>query len=225
MGIIASIAGFAVVAIAGYATFVWWTNSVEQAAYELVLIDEDVEIRDYPSQIVAEVTRNGSRKEAVNRGFRPLASYIFAKERGGEPVAMTAPVTQERRAQIAMTAPVTQERVAQAGKPGNGSWTIRFVMPATYTLDTLPKPAGADVRLIKVPAERRVAIRFSGVADDDLIATKETRLRGWMKSRGLMPIGSPTYAYYNAPWTPGFMRRNEVLFDVAASETVASRNN
>lgn len=225
MGIIVSIAGIAVVAIAGYATFVWWTNSVEQASYELVLIDDDVEIRDYPSQIVAEVTRDGSREEAVNRGFRPLASYIFAKERGGEPVAMTAPVTQERGAQIAMSAPVTQERVARSSDPGNGAWTIRFVMPATYTLDTLPKPAGADVRLVKVPAERRVAIRFSGVADDDLIAAKEKRLRGWLSSRGLMPSGSATYAYYNAPWTPGFMRRNEVLFDLANTETVASRNN
>jgi hypothetical protein len=27
-------------------------------------------------------------------------------------------------------------------------------------------------------------------------------------------VGAPTYAYYNDPFTPGPLRRNEVIFDV-----------
>jgi hypothetical protein len=54
-----------------------------------------------------------------------------------------------------MTAPVTQN--------GSGdSWKVRFVMPADYTLETLPKPKSQDVRLIAVPARKTGVIRFSG---------------------------------------------------------------
>lgn len=210
MGIVISVAGVAAIAVAGFGAFIWHTNNVEQAAYSTVTADGDFEVRDYPSLVVAEVTRAGDRKSSVNQGFGPLAAYIFAKERKGEPIAMTVPVTQERRETIAMTAPVTQTPDENGDK-----WTIRFVMPSNYTIETLPRPAGSDVRIDKISARQRAAIRFSGVATDALLAEKEAELRAWMTSRSLRAGGAPTYAYYNAPWTPGFLRRNEVLLDIA----------
>lgn len=212
MVIAISVAAIAAVGVAAFGGFIWYTNNVEQAAYKTVTADGDFEVRDYPSLVVAEVTRTGDRKNSVNQGFRPLAAYIFAKERKGEPIAMTVPVTQERRETIAMTAPVTQTPDEAGDK-----WTIRFVMPSNYTLETLPRPVGADVRIDKMPARQRAAIRFSGVATDALLGEKEAALRAWMTSRNLKAGGSPTYAYYNAPWTPGFLRRNEVLLDIVAN--------
>ncbi len=204
------LAGVGVLAIAGYGAYIWTVNNVERPDYASVALDGAFEVRDYPALVVAEVTRTGDRWKAVSKGFRPLAAYIFAKERAGDSIAMTAPVTQQREA-IAMTAPVTQT----VEQPGSDNWTIRFIMPAQYTLDSLPKPANADVRLADLPAQRRAAIRFSGVATDALLAEKEAALRAWMDERGLEPLGPPTYAYYNDPFTPGFLRRNEVMFDVA----------
>lgn len=169
-------------------------NSIEQPSYTSLTLDGDFELRDYPELTVAEVTTTGGRGEAVRAGFGPLAGYIFAKERAGEKIAMTAPVTQT---------------------PGEGGWVVRFMMPSQYTLETLPRPAGSTVRLETLPPRRMAAVRFSGVANDALIAEQEARLVDWMAAQGLTPTDSPTYAYYNDPFTPGFLRRNEVLVPVA----------
>ena len=191
--ILAAVVGIAIV---GYLGYVWYVNDVEQPEYGAVVQDGDFEIRDYPAMVMAEVTRSGDRHDAVSKGFRPLASYIFASEREGEKIAMTAPVTQTPEAEGAKT------------------WSVRFIMPSEYSLDTLPKPAGADVRLVEAPAQRRAAVRFTGHPTDEAIAEQEARLRTWLQARKLEPSGPPTFAYYNAPFTPSFLRRNEVLFDV-----------
>ncbi len=196
---------------------VWFyvVSNVEQPKYALVTKDGVIELRDYPALVVAEVTRRGDRNAAVRAGFGPLAGYIFAKNRGGDSVSMTAPVLQERQT-IAMTAPVMQTpSTSRSGQSGmDASWAIRFVMPSKYTLETLPKAAGDDVKLLQLPPQRRAAIRFSGVATDALIETNETALQAWLTSRNIIILGLPAYAYYNDPFTPGPLRRNEVMFDV-----------
>ncbi|MFN3868769.1 MAG: SOUL family heme-binding protein, partial [Hyphomicrobiaceae bacterium] len=196
---------------AGAAVLIWVyvVQNVEQPSYRVVQADGKIEVRDYPSLVVAEVVRRGDRKSAVNAGFRPLASYIFGKDRAGDTISMTAPVTQSAE-KIAMTAPVTQSASAGDGQ----TWTVRFIMPSKYTLADLPKPGSGDVTLKNVPAARRAAIRFSGVADDASIAAAEAALRRWLTARGMKADGAATYAYYNDPFTPGPLRRNEVLIEV-----------
>ena len=183
----------ALVLLAGCVALVASRN-VEQPPYASVALDGEFELRDYPALTVAEVTTTGSRGDAVRSGFGPLAGYIFAKERTGDKIAMTAPVTQT------------------AG--GNGTWVVRFIMPSEYTLETLPRPAGSTVRLETLPPRRMAAVQFSGVADDETIAAQEARLLQWIGNRELVPTETPTYAYYNDPFTPGFLRRNEVLVPV-----------
>lgn len=187
-----SLAGLAA---AAFGAWMFVMSRVEQPKYAVVVQDGPIEVRDYPALTVAEVARAGARWSAVNAGFRPLAGYIFAKERQGPAIPMTAPVTQT---------PATDD-----------AWAIRFIMPSGSTPDTLPPPANADVRLRAVPATRMAAIRFSGVATDERILAEEARLRAWLAGRGTPPAGPPTYAYYNDPWTPGPLRRNEVMFDLA----------
>jgi len=185
-----ALAGVAALAVGGWVAA---TQFVETPAYTVVRGDGPVELRDYPALRMAVVRRDGSRRQAVRAGFGPLAGYIFARERPGDTIAMTAPVTQQAE---------------------GGAWEIGFIMPGHLTLDDLPAPAGADVALREVPARRRLAIRFSGVADDALIARNEARLRDWAAAEGVALREPPEYAYYNDPFTPGFLRRNEVIFDV-----------
>jgi hypothetical protein len=189
------IALLAVAVVAGLAVF-WYvqTRNVEIARYAVVEADGPIEIRDYPALTVAEVTRSGSRDHAVRAGFGPLARYIFASDRGGDKIAMTAPVTQQQ---------------------GGGTWTVQFIMPSGYTLASLPKPAGADVRLREMPPVRRAAIRFSGWWSDALFEEKNAALQAWLQQKGLTTAGPPIFAYYNDPFTPGFLRRNEILYDLA----------
>lgn len=209
------LAGLALLSVVGMLVFVYVIQNVEQPAYSLVEQQQPFELRDYPALVVAEVRREGSRKQGLSAGFSPLARYIFAKERAGghdARIAMTAPVVQQALtpdARIAMTAPVTQARTSE------GTWAIRFIMPSQYRLADLPAPANKDLRLIEIPARRVAAVRFSGRTTDALIAEQEQALRQWMDARGLKPAGAPMYAYYNDPFTPGFLRRNEVMIDVA----------
>ena len=185
----ALLAVFVGLAIAWYVT----TRNVEIARYEAIEADGAIEIRSYPTLVVAEVTRTGNRDEAVRSGFGPLAGYIFAKERPGDKIAMTAPVTQSSE---------------------GTNWTVRFIMPSSYSLDQLPQPSDADVQLREMPPARRAAIRFSGWWSDELFKTEDAKLRDWLSKKGLSPSGTPTFAYYNDPFTPGFLRRNEIIYDL-----------
>lgn len=197
-----TLAGLAALVVVGMGVWVFYVQNVEKPAYRVVLQDGAIEVRDYPALVIAEVTTTGDRRGAVNAGFRPLANYIFAKERTGDTIAMTAPVTQQR----------------SLSRNGNDdSWTVQFIMPSKYKLGDLPAPAGATVQLKQVPASRRIAIRFSGVATDALIAEQEAVLRAWIAKGNLATLvaATATYAYYNDPFTPGPFRRNEVMFDVA----------
>jgi DNA gyrase inhibitor GyrI len=202
--------GLTLLAAAGMAVFVYVVQNVETPRYATVLQDGAFEVRDYPPLVVAEVRRLGGRQESLSQGFGPLARYIFAKERAGERIAMTAPVIQQRPEPIAMTAPVTQSRME------GGDWAVRFIMPSRYDLKDLPAPASKDVRLSEIPARRVAAIRFSGRTTDAVLAEKESELRAWMAARGMKPAALPVFAYYNDPFTPGPLRRNEVLIDLAA---------
>ena len=210
--------------VAAMAVFVFVVQNVETPTYRVVMQDGAFEVRDYPLLVVAEVRRQGPRREALRAGFGPLANYIFAKERAGERISMTAPVTQQSET-IAMTVPVTQSREGpgEGSGEGAGDWVVRFTMPASYRLDQLPAPARADVRLSEIPPRRVAAIRFSGRATDALIADKESGLRAWLAARGLTPAALPVYAFYNDPFTPGFLRRNEVLIDLTDGPAAEAR--
>ena len=184
--------------------------AVETPRYATVLRDGDHELRDYPALVVAEVSVEGDQKTAASRGFRLLANYIFGGNRQRAEIAMTAPVAQQAEGQkIAMTAPVAQVPGAA------GAWIVRFTMPSTWTLDTLPVPDDRRVRLRRTDPVRMAVRRFSGLARPDDVQAQSAALLAWVRARGLHPTGPITLAQYNPPWTPWFLRRNEVMVDVA----------
>ncbi|NJK88433.1 MAG: heme-binding protein [Myxococcales bacterium] len=198
-----------IVFLASFAFFWWWRNhDVEQPSYRVEEAEGPIEIRTYGKLVVAEVERTGARWTAVNEGFMPLARYIFGSDRPGEKIAMTAPVTQQ---------PV---ETSAGSRPT--SWQVRFIMPSKHDLETLPRPANGDVRLRELSGGRMAAIRFSGIATDERVADHEKKLFAWLEERGLQASALPTYAYYNDPFTPGFLRRNEILVPVKGPVTSRS---
>lgn len=182
-------------------------SNVEQAKYSVVEKEGAFEIRDYAPMIVAEVDVTGNRQEAANNGFRKVAGYIFGANIKAEKVAMTAPVIQETSEKIAMTAPVLQD--GQDGK-----WKVKFVMPSTYTLETLPAPEDPDVRLVAVEGKRYAVIRFSGLSSPDNLSKHSEKLMGFVSDRALKPLSDPVFAFFNPPWTLPFLRRNEVMIEI-----------
>lgn len=185
------------------------TVGVEEPSFKAVQTDGAFAVRDYGPMIVAETTMAGEAVKARSAGFTPLADYIFAKDRKGSQIAMTAPVTQAERQKIAMTAPVSQ----QANAAG---WTIAFTMPAGSTLATLPAPANPTVKLTEHTARRMAIVRFSGLASEARMAAKRIELLDRVAKAGLKPIGDPVFAFYDPPWTLPFFRRNEVMVEVPA---------
>ncbi len=183
--------------------------ATEEPAFTVSMKEGAFEVRSYPALVAAQVTVTGTRDEASNAGFRLLAGYIFGGNTRKQSIAMTAPVVQAASGseKIAMTAPVLQ--TSTPGQPG--AWTVRFIMPKEYTLDTLPTPNDAKVQLMAVSPARFAAVTFSGLAREDDVALRTAELNAYMAKNALQAAAPPALARYNPPWTPWFMRRNEVL--------------
>lgn len=195
-------------------------SDVEQAKYTVVESHGTIELRDYEPLIVAEVQVTGPRKEAISQGFRMIADYIFGNNKESGKVAMTAPVIQQlgfvpevKNASKKLSKGQPAEDVKKAYDAW-GTWHVRFVMPASYTLATLPKPNNDAVKFSQVPAKRFAVIRFAGLAENDSLRERTTELSEFTKSKNLKTVGEPSYAFYNPPWTLSPLRRNEVMVEV-----------
>jgi hypothetical protein len=187
--------------------------AIEQPRFRVVQKFDDFEIREYAAQVVAETEVSGTRESAGNSGFRLLAGYIFGKNRGERKIAMTAPVTQAEGKKIAMTAPVTQ---APSGSGQDGArWLIHFMMPSEYSIETLPEPLDPAIHFRLIPARRVAALAYSGTWAESRYLEHLARLREAMRREGLQSRGEPVWARYDPPWIPWFLRRNEILIDLA----------
>ncbi len=197
--------------VAGAALWGPIVSNVEQARYDVVEKEGAIEIRTYVPMIVAQAKVSGNREDSINEGFRIIADYIFGNNTGAQKIAMTAPVSQEpgeiSGEKIAMTAPVIQE-------PENGAWVVRFMMPSSYTLETLPKPKNGAVELIQIPSKKFAVIRFSGTANETSLKEETKKLLAFVEEKKLKTLSDPTYAFFNPPWTLPFLRRNEVMVEI-----------
>jgi hypothetical protein len=193
--------------------------ATEEPKHRVLETRDGWELRLYAPMVVAETIVAGDFGPGGNEGFRRIAGYIFGGNDGGRKVAMTAPVAQERRPRagrkIAMTAPVAQER-------SDEGWTVAFVMPSEHSLATLPRPDDPRVTLREVPARRVAAVTFSGTWGADRFDEAARDLLAKVSAAGLVPSGPPVYARYDPPWTPWFLRKNEVLVPLAASADITS---
>ena len=183
----------------------------EQQPYDVVRTTHDFELRRYPEHVVAETVVTGvSCEDAGSRAFRYLFGYITGENTARQSIEMTAPVVQSTSERIAMTAPVVQEKQ-------DDGFVVAFVLPAAMTEATAPVPARREVALRTVP-ERLVAVsRFSGRWTRASWESHREELLAAVAAEGLTTAGEPRFARFDPPYTPWFLRRNEVLVDVVES--------
>ena len=182
--------------------------AIEEARYKVLEKDNKFEIRDYAPYILAETIVEGDLEEAGNKAFNKLFRYISGDNRSRKKVAMTAPVSQQPMGEkIKMTAPVGQCRVQE-------KWAVSFMMPASYTIETLPEPEDQNITLRQVPARRMASVRYSGFWSEERYLRYKSELELWIKEKGLTIVGDPIWARYNPTFTPWFLRRNEILIPI-----------
>ena len=184
--------------------------AAEEAEYTVSLKQDKLEIRDYAPSIVAEVIVNDDFEDASGVAFRKLFNYISGDNTGRSRIAMTSPVSQKPEPEkIAMTSPVGQRK-------SNQGWAVSFMMPASYTMDSIPLPDDPSVVLREIPAHRAAAIRYSGTWSEKAYRKQLALLLEWIETENLETLGEPVWARYNAPFTPWFMRRNEILIPIGS---------
>ncbi|KAL2636339.1 hypothetical protein R1flu_007818 [Riccia fluitans] len=203
---------------------------VETPKYTVVEKGTDYEVREYSSWVVAETAYDPSKvKGGRDGGFMFLASFIgaFGKAEnskpgeegngGSEKIAMTAPVitSESSGEKIAMTAPVITKENESVGK----LTTMQFVLPSSYTIENVPKPTDSRVIVKEMPGRMLGVITFSGSATDSLTKQKLGILESALKGAGYKITGDHMLARYNDPFTPWFLRTNEVMVPVEKEDS------
>lgn len=166
-------------------------SDIEEPEWELIETFGKVEVRHYPPSIQAVTELESSARSS--QGFRRLAGYIFGGNEQSKSIAMTAPVQE------------TLER----DRP-----VMAFTMPAEYTLEDLPRPDDQRVDIIPVPARTLAAVRFSGWATRSRVSSMQRKLLSTLEQNAVEMVGVPVLNQYNPPWTPPFLRRNEIVIEV-----------
>ena len=167
--------------------------ATETPVYRVILTDDKFEIRDYPTMTIATTPMSD---DGMNGGFGQLFRFITGKNETSEKIEMTSPVLID---------------TAKDKK------TMSFIMPKKAAEKGVPKPAGDSVSLGKVEASRFAVLRFAGgrTAENEKEAIE--KLNGWLAGQKIAGKGEPLFAYYDPPWTPVFMRRNEVMIRIGQS--------
>lgn len=162
------------------------------APCKLVRAAGKFEVRDYPALTVIETPMAGAWGDA---GFGRLFRFISGRNEQGRKIAMTTPVLMSG---------------------GGSSRTMAFVLPADRESDRVPKPVDKAVAVREIPPGRFAVLRFSGGRSAKNEAEALNRLRTWMAEDGLIASSPPVYGYFDPPWTPWFLRRNEVMLRIEA---------
>ena len=185
------------------------SHAAEEPEYQVVREFSGIEVRQYAAYTVAELVVAGPASEAGSQAFPILAGYIFGKNKGERKFAMTAPVTQAAvPVKLEMTAPVTQTAAP-------GGFLVQFVLPKGVTLASAPEPLDARVQLREVPPTRFAVIRFSGFWSEANFDEHLAKLQAGLRAAAVAWTGDPVYSRYDAPFTPWFMRRNEIWLRLA----------
>jgi hypothetical protein len=181
------------------------TRNVNINKYSVIAEKDGYEIRRYEPYILAETPL---REESGSSGFSELFRYISGSNMEKSQLAMTAPVLQAGPSagrKLAMTAPVLERE---------GAGVMAFVMPPGMKMEDLPEPASPKVTLRAVPGHKAAVIRFSGWGSAATVKKKTKQLAAALERDRVRATAAPITAFYNPPWTPPFMRRNEVIIEI-----------
>src|SRR6056297_8601 len=168
---------------------------VEQIDYDILLKEEAMEIRRYEGFNVAEIKKEG--KNVMDSGFNDIFRYISGGNESSEKISMTSPVLSEMEDNFVKTS---------------------FVMPKEHNFEELPQPIDKAVQIRRVPSGTYGTIRFTGSWKQEKFLNMGGHLRLWLESKGYEIVSNAIVARYNPPFTPPFLRRNEIRYEVRKIE-------
>jgi len=171
----------------------------QEVPYEIIKKVGDIEIRRYPEVILAVV--EGFIDDS---GFGLLFQYISGENKSRRRIAMTAPVITSEK--ITMTAPVISKNEYMA-----------FALPASYTKEIVPVPTNPAVKIEIQPKKEMAVLRFSGRTTEVRVEKFIQKFKTSLQAQAIQTIGEPVLMRYNSPFTPGFLRRNEVGVEISSS--------
>lgn len=179
------------IALATYCLVCNSSAATETPDYKIISTDESFEIRDYPVLTIATTPMNDG---GMNGGFRQLFRFITGKNETSEKIEMTSPVLID---------------TAKDKK------TMSFIMPKKTVEKGVPKALGENVSMGRVEASRFAVFRFTGRRTETNEKAAVEKLQVWLNAQKIAVTSEPLFAYYDPPWTPTFMRRNEVMIRIA----------
>ncbi len=162
----------------------------EKLGYKVIENLGDIEIRQYPPHILVSTIESGSMSTAGSQSFRRLANYIFGGNNAGKSIAMTAPVMQAQK---------------------DEGFVTSFVMPASMSMSQMPASSDKTLSFSEHPGGKFAAVSFSGLASQPLFDSKAKALKEKLAAKNIEVAGAAIYARFDGPWTPFFLRHNEVL--------------
>ena len=193
-------------------------TTIGTPTYTVQQREKKYEIRRYDPMIIAQ-TRVSAESEwqGVRKGFMNVGGYIFggnssrSRQDSSESIAMTSPVISQK---IAMTSPVLSQKSDQ-------EYSTSFVMPSQYkTITDLPIPNNKNVELKEVPARTMVVYRYTWNANEVRNQAAKKKLFDYVEAKKLTVTGEPMFAFYNEPWSPPFLRKNEVMLEIVESNKI-----
>ena len=164
----------------------------ESAPYKVVRRDGKFEVRDYPALTLVETSMAA---EGSDGGFSRLFRFISGRNDASRKIAMTTPVF-------------------MSGSAANA--TMAFVMPANMTVAQVPGPADSSVKVRAIEAGRFAICRFRGGRNPKKEAEAIEKLKSWLEAERMSAQSEPMFGYFDPPWTPAFLRRNEVMIRIQA---------
>ncbi|MDG5774991.1 heme-binding protein [Haloarculaceae archaeon H-GB2-1] len=196
--------GVATAGLAGLAWVAWGaylSRRTERIPYTTIRTLDDVEIREYPDLVVARTT-------APDEGtaFERLFRYLSGANQPEEEISMTAPVT-TRGEKLDMTSPVSTSEVEEGVE-------MSFYLPADYTVETAPEPTNEAVSIEHETAGTMAVLPFSWFATTGRVARRRRHLLETLAHHRVETTGKTFLWQYDPPWTPPFMRVNELAVPV-----------
>jgi len=184
-----------IIALLFVASQVWaqsQVSDIETYPYSVEKEYERFEIRLYEQANFIYATMDASTyEETSGQGFKTLAGYIFGGNQNQQSIAMTSPVEIEMKEQM----------------------TMKFMVPAEYDIEKMPKPNSAEVHFMTEKERRMAAITFNGWADDERIETYKETLQELLAKEGIEHTGDFSFLGYDPPFKL-VGRKNEVVVEL-----------
>lgn len=149
--------------------------------YQAVRVNDQYEIRNYESYLVAVVDVTGATEQALKDGYALLEDYF-----GGNNLLQRV---------IPLKFPISEVSL------GNGKRRIVATFPRGTVAALAPKPNRPEVRVVTIPARTVAVLRFSWWASAARIDEQKRELLELLESADIAVAGVPETAFYSTSLT------------------------